>query len=159
MRVALQLNGEAVELEIKPNRTLLELLREDLALTGTKEGCGIGECGSCTVLLDGWPIRSCLALAVEARGREVTTIEGLAKGERLHPLQESFIRNGAIQCGFCIPGMLLAAKALLDERPHPTEQEVRAAIAGNLCRCTGYVKIIDAILAASEDSRSAEGRS
>jgi carbon-monoxide dehydrogenase small subunit len=159
MRVALQLNGEAVELEIKPNRTLLELLREDLALTGTKEGCGIGECGSCTVLLDGWPIRSCLALAVEVRGREVTTIEGLAKGARLHPLQESFIRNGAIQCGFCIPGMLLAAKALLDERPHPTEQEVRAAIAGNLCRCTGYVKIIDAILAASEDSRSAEGRS
>lgn len=158
MRVALQLNGEAVELEIKPNRTLLELLREDLALIGTKEGCGIGECGSCTVLLDGWPIRSCLALAVEARGREVTTIEGLAKGERLHPLQESFIRNGAIQCGFCIPGMLLAAKALLDEKPHPTEQEVRAAIAGNLCRCTGYVKIIDAILAAGEDSRSAEGR-
>lgn len=159
MRVALQLNGEAVELEIKPNRTLLELLREDLALTGTKDGCGIGECGSCTVLLDGWPIRSCLALAVEARGREVTTIEGLAKGERLHPLQESFIRNGAIQCGFCIPGMLLVAKALLDEKPHPTEQEVRAAIAGNLCRCTGYVKIIDAILAAGEDSRSAEGRS
>lgn len=150
MRAAFQLNGEPVELEIKPNQTLLEVIRRDCALTGTKEGCGIGECGACTVLLDGWPVRSCLILAVDARGKEVTTIEGLADGTRLHPLQESFIQYGAIQCGFCIPGMLMAAKALLDEKPKPTEQEVRAAIAGNLCRCTGYVKIVEAILAASE---------
>jgi carbon-monoxide dehydrogenase small subunit len=150
MRAAFQLNGEPVELEIKPNQTLLEVIRRDCALTGTKEGCGIGECGACTVLLDGWPVRSCLILAVDARGKEVTTIEGLVDGTRLHPLQESFIQYGAIQCGFCIPGMLMAAKALLDEKPKPTEQEVRAAIAGNLCRCTGYVKIVEAILAASE---------
>ena len=153
MRVAFQLNGEPVELEIKPNQTLLEVIRRDLALTGTKDGCGIGECGVCTVLLDGWPIRSCLALAVDARGRKVTTIEGLAQGSELHPLQESFIKNGAIQCGFCIPGMLMIGKALLDEKPKPTEQEDRTVIAGNLCRCTGYVKIVEAILAASEGPR------
>lgn len=150
MRAAFQLNGGPVELEIKPNQTLLEVIRRDCALTGTKEGCGIGECGACTVLLDGWPVRSCLVLALDARGKKVTTIEGLVDGARLHPLQESFIQYGAIQCGFCIPGMLMAAKALLDEKPKPTEQEVRAAIAGNLCRCTGYVKIVEAILAASE---------
>ena len=153
MRVAFQLNGEPVELEFKPNRTLLEVIRQDLALTGTKDGCGIGECGVCTVLLDGWPVRSCLTLAVDVRGRQVATIEGLAQGVKLHPLQESFIKHGAIQCGFCIPGMLMVAKALLDEKPKPTEQEVRAAIAGNLCRCTGYVKIVEAILAASEGPR------
>ena len=153
MRVAFQLNGEPVELEFKPNRTLLEVIRQDLALTGTKDGCGIGECGVCTVLLDGWPVRSCLTLAVDVRGRQVATIEGLAQGVKLHPLQESFIKHGAIQCGFCIPGMLMVAKALLDEKPKPTEQEVRAAIAGNFCRCTGYVKIVEAILAATEDLR------
>ena len=153
MRVAFQLNGEPVELEFKPNRTLLEVIRQDLALTGTKDGCGIGECGVCTVLLDGWPVRSCLTLAVDVRGRQVATIEGLAQGVKLHPLQESFIKHGAIQCGFCIPGMLMVAKALLDEKPKSTEQEVRAAIAGNFCRCTGYVKIVEAILAATEDLR------
>ena len=153
MRVAFQLNGEPVELEFKPNRTLLEVIRQDLALTGTKDGCGIGECGVCTVLLDGWPVRSCLTLAVDVRGRQVATIEGLAQGVKLHPLQESFIKYGAIQCGFCIPGMLMVAMALLDEKPKPTEQEVRAAIAGNFCRCTGYVKIVEAILAATEDLR------
>ena len=153
MRVAFQLNGEPVELEFKPNRTLLEVIRQDLALTGTKDGCGIGECGVCTVLLDGWPVRSCLTLAVDVRGRQVATIEGLAQGVKLHPLQESFIKHGAIQCGFCIPGMLMVAMALLDEKPKPTEQEVRAAIAGNFCRCTGYVKIVEAILAATEDLR------
>jgi len=153
MRVAFQLNGEPVELELKPNRTLLEVIRQDLALTGTKDGCGIGECGVCTVLLDGWPVRSCLTLAVDVRGRQVATIEGLAQGVKLHPLQESFIKYGAIQCGFCIPGMLMVAKALLDEKPKPTEQEVRAAIAGNFCRCTGYVKIVEAILAATDDLR------
>lgn len=153
MRVAFQLNGEPVELELKPNRTLLEVIRQDLALTGTKDGCGIGECGVCTVLLDGWPVRSCLTLAVDVRGRQVATIEGLAQGVKLHPLQESFIKHGAIQCGFCIPGMLMVAKALLDEKPKSTEQEVRAAIAGNFCRCTGYVKIVEAILAATDDLR------
>lgn len=153
MRVAFQLNGEPVELELKPNRTLHEVIRQDLALTGTKDGCGIGECGLCTVLLDDWPVRSCLTLAVDVRGRQVATIEGLAQGVKLHPLQESFIKHGAIQCGFCIPGMLMVAKALLDEKPKPTEQEVRAAIAGNFCRCTGYVKIIEAILAATDDLR------
>jgi len=153
MLVAFQLNGEPVELEIKPNQTLLEVIRRDRALTGTKEGCGIGECGACTVLLDGWPVRSCLTLAVDVRGRQVATIEGLAQGVKLHPLQESFIKYGAIQCGFCIPGMLMVAKALLDEKPKSTEQEVRAAIAGNFCRCTGYVKIVEAILAATEDLR------
>ena len=153
MRVVFQLNGEPVELELKPNRTLLEVIRQDLALTGTKDGCGIGECGVCTVLLDGWPVRSCLTLAVDVRGRQVATIEGLAQGVKLHPLQESFIKHGAIQCGFCIPGMLMVAKALLDEKPKSTEQEVRAAIAGNFCRCTGYVKIVEAILAATEDLR------
>ena len=153
MLVAFQLNGEPLQLEIKPNQTLLEVIRRDRALTGTKEGCGIGECGACTVLLDGWPVRSCLTLAVDVRGRQVATIEGLAQGVKLHPLQESFIKHGAIQCGFCIPGMLMVAKALLDEKPKPTEQEVRAAIAGNLCRCTGYVKIVEAILAASEGPR------
>jgi carbon-monoxide dehydrogenase small subunit len=153
MRVAFQLNGEPVELELKPNRTLLEVIRQDLARTGTKDGCGIGECGVCTVLLDGWPVRSCLTLAVDVRGRQVATIEGLAPGVKLHPLQESFIKHGAIQCGFCIPGMLMVAMALLDEKPKPTEQEVRAAIAGNFCRCTGYVKIVEAILAATEDLR------
>jgi carbon-monoxide dehydrogenase small subunit len=151
MRLAFELNNEPVELEIKPNLTLLELIRRDLALTGTKDGCGIGECGVCTVLLDGWPIRSCLALAVDVRGRKVTTIEGLAQGSELHPLQQSFIKHGAIQCGFCIPAMLLVGKALLDEKPKPTEAEVRTAIAGNLCRCTGYVKIVEAILAASDN--------
>lgn len=153
MRVAFQLNSEPVELEIKPSQTLLEVIRRDLALTGTKDGCGIGECGVCTVLLDGWPVRSCLALAVDVRGREVTTIEGLAQGSKLHPLQESFIKHGAIQCGFCIPGMLMTATALLNEKPNPTEQEVRAAISGNLCRCTGYAKIVEAILAANEGFR------
>ncbi|MBI4525184.1 MAG: (2Fe-2S)-binding protein [Deltaproteobacteria bacterium] len=151
MRLAFEINSEPVELEIKPNQTLLEVIRRDLALTGTKDGCGIGECGVCTVLLDGWPIRSCLALAMDARGRKVTTIEGLAQGSHLHPLQESFIKHAAIQCGFCIPGMLMVGKALLDENPRPTEDEVRASIAGNLCRCTGYTKIVEAILAASED--------
>ena len=150
MRLAFELNGEPVELETKPNQTLLEVIRRDLALTGTKDGCGIGECGVCTVLLDGWPIRSCLALAVDVRGRKVTTIEGLAQGSKLHRLQESFIKNGAIQCGFCIPGMLMIGKALLDENPKPTEDEVRSAIAGNLCRCTGYAKIVEAVLAATE---------
>jgi len=149
-KVHLKVNGYDYDLEVEPRRTLLELIREDLELTGTKEGCSLGECGTCTVLLDGKPIKSCITLAVQANGREVTTIEGLEQADgNLHPLQQAFIDHGAIQCGFCTPGMILAAKALLDEKPRPTELEVRNAIAGNLCRCTGYQKIVEAILAAS----------
>jgi carbon-monoxide dehydrogenase small subunit len=155
-KVHLKVNGYDYDLEVEPRRTLLEIIREDLELTGTKEGCSLGECGTCTVLLDGKPIKSCITLAVQANGREVTTIEGLEQADgNLHPLQQAFIDHGAIQCGFCTPGMILAAKALLDENPRPTEVEVRNAIAGNLCRCTGYQKIVEAILAASSKTQSA----
>ncbi len=147
--ITLKINGGTYELYIEPKMTLLEVLREELGLTGTKEVCDLGTCGACTVLIDKEPALSCLTLAVTCQGREITTIEGLRKGEMLHPLQISFIERGAIQCGMCTPGMILSAKALLDETPHPTEEEIRNAIAGNLCRCTGYVKIIEAILAAS----------
>jgi len=148
-RVTLRVNGEAYDLLTYPHRTLLEVLREDLHLTGAKESCGEGACGSCTVLLDGAPVRSCLLLAIEAEGREVTTIEGLAAGGKLHPLQEAFVEHHAIQCGFCTPGMILTAKALLDAVPEPTEEEIRRALSGNICRCTGYAKIVDAVKAAS----------
>ncbi len=149
--VTLQVNGESYELFIEAKKTLLEVLREDLGLTGTKEVCDLGTCGACTVLLNNKPVLSCLILAVACKGKEIITIEGLRQGETLHPLQNSFIQHGAIQCGMCTPGMILSAKALLDENPHPTEIEVRRAISGNLCRCTGYVKIVDAILAVSRD--------
>jgi carbon-monoxide dehydrogenase small subunit len=150
VQLHLRVNGMAYKMEVEPRRTLLELIREDLELTGTKEGCSLGECGTCTVLLDGRPIKSCITLAVQANGREVTTIEGLEGSDgTLHPLQQAFMEHGAIQCGFCTPGMVLSAKALLDENPKPTEMEVRQAIAGNLCRCTGYQKIVEAILAVS----------
>lgn len=147
--VTLQVNGESYELFIEAKKTLLEVLREDLGLTGTKEVCDLGTCGACTVLLNNKPVLSCLILAVACKGKEIITIEGLRQGETLHPLQNSFIQHGAIQCGMCTPGMILSAKALLDENPHPAEIEVRRAISGNLCRCTGYVKIVDAILAVS----------
>ena len=147
--VMLQINGESYELFIEPKKTLLEVLREDIGLTGTKEVCDLGTCGACTVLINNKPNLSCLTLAVACKGKEITTIEGLKKGETLHPLQNAFIQHGAIQCGMCTPGMILSAKALLDENPNPTEIEVRKTIAGNLCRCTGYVKIVDAILAVS----------
>ncbi len=150
VQLHLRVNGMEYKIEVEPRRTLLELIREDLELTGTKEGCSLGECGTCTVLLDGRPIKSCITLAVQANGREVTTIEGLEGSDgTLHPLQQAFMEHGAIQCGFCTPGMVLSAKALLDENPKPTEMEVRQAIAGNLCRCTGYQKIVEAILAVS----------
>ncbi len=150
------MNGFPYEAEVEPRRTLLEFLREDLELTGTKEACGLGECGTCTVLLDGRPIRSCITLAVQANGREVTTIEGLEEPDgTLHPLQQAFIDHGAIQCGFCTPGMVLTAKAFLDENPRPTEIDVRRAISGNLCRCTGYQKIVEAILATAEQEEGA----
>ena len=148
--IQLTVNGEGYEVVAAPNRTLLEVLREDLALTGTKEGCGEGACGTCTVLLDGKPVRSCLTLAVEVEGREVTTIEGLASMGELHPVQRAFVEYGAIQCGFCSPGMILTTKALLDENPSPTEEEARQAISGNVCRCTGYAKIVEAMLKAAD---------
>jgi carbon-monoxide dehydrogenase small subunit len=147
--VTLQINGEAYDILTYPNRTLLEVLREDLHLTGAKESCGQGACGSCTVLLDGLPVRSCLLLAAEAEGRAITTIEGLAAAGRLHPIQEAFVDHHAIQCGFCASGMILTAKALLDQTPDPTEIEIRHALSGNICRCTGYAKIVEAVKAAA----------
>lgn len=139
------INGKEYELALEPNRTLLEVLREELGFTETKKGCDQGECGACTVLLDGKPVSSCLVLGVNIEGKSVMTIEALATDGRLHPLQEAFIKQGAIQCGFCTPGMLLVANALLNKNPHPTQEEIKEAIAGNICRCTGYVKIIEAI--------------
>lgn len=144
--VRLRVNGETHELHVEPRRTLLEVLREDLGLTGTKEGCGEGACGACTVLVGGKPFLSCLTLAVEVDGEEITTIEGLAENGGLHELQKAFLEHGAVQCGFCTPGLILTAKALLDRNPEPAEDQVKEAIAGNLCRCTGYGKIVDAIL-------------
>jgi carbon-monoxide dehydrogenase small subunit len=139
-------NGQQREIMAAPWRTLLDVLRYDLGLTGVKEGCGNGDCGSCTVLLEGEPVNSCLILIGEVEGKEITTIEGLAQGNILHPLQQAFIEEGAVQCGFCTPGVILNAKAMLDSNPRPTEEEVRGTIAGNLCRCTGYDKIVRAIL-------------
>lgn len=152
--IQLTVNGQLYEVGVQPWRTLLEVLREELELTGTKRGCDIGDCGACTVLLDGKPAASCLVLALEAQGKDILTIEGLATNEHLHPLQSAFVEHGAIQCGFCTPGMLMSAKALLDRNPRPKEVEVREAIAGNLCRCTGYVKIVEAILAAADNMAS-----
>lgn len=149
--IQLRVNGELYEVAVHPHWTLLEVLREELDLTGAKKGCDAGDCGGCTVILDGKPVVSCLTLAVEADGRDILTIEGLAQNGQLHPIQNAFVEHGAIQCGFCTPGMIMSAKALLDENPKPTEEEVRRAIAGNLCRCTGYVKIVEAILAASQE--------
>lgn len=141
----LNVNDEECELYIKPHLTLLEVLREELGLTGAKEGCGEGACGSCTVLMDGKPVRSCLTLALEAEGSRINTVEGLASEGELDPLQQAFIDRGSVQCGFCTPGMLMSAKALLLEDPHPDEEKIRRAISGNICRCTGYAKIVDAI--------------
>jgi aerobic carbon-monoxide dehydrogenase small subunit len=142
-------NGEAVEVLVQPYVTLLDALREDLNLTGPKEGCGTGDCGACTVHLDGQPVASCLMLAMQARGRQVRTIEGLGTDGALHPLQEAFVRLGVPQCGFCIPGVLMAAAAVLAENPRPSEEEIRYGIAGNLCRCTGYTKMLAAITEAA----------
>ncbi len=149
MRVELTVNGRPRSLEVVPHHTLLEVLRDDLGLTGTKECCLVGECGACTVLVDGVSVDSCLVLAVEADGATVTTVEGLASGDRLHPLQRAFLDSGAAQCGFCIPGQLIAAQALLTLNPHPTRAEVEEGLAGNLCRCAGYGQIIEAVLAAA----------
>jgi aerobic-type carbon monoxide dehydrogenase small subunit (CoxS/CutS family) len=139
------LNGEQTEIAFAPHKTLLEVLREDLQLTGTKHGCELGECGVCTVLIDGQAVLSCLALGLDAEGREVTTVEGMASAEGLHPLQETFADLGAAQCGYCTPGFLLTAKELLEKNPAPDREEIREALSGNLCRCTGYVKIYEAV--------------
>ena len=151
--LTLTVNHIAYTIHVEPNLTLVEVLRDHLGLMGTKKSCNEGECGACTILMDGKPVASCLVLAVDARNKEVTTIEGLAEGEKLHPLQESFVKHGGIQCGFCTPGMIMSAKALLDENPAPTPLEVRTAISGNLCRCTGYQQIADSILAAAKATR------
>ncbi|MDF9406843.1 MAG: Carbon monoxide dehydrogenase small chain [Pelotomaculum sp. PtaB.Bin013] len=149
--ITLDVNGDSYTRVVKANTVLANVLRDELDLTGTKKGCELGDCGSCTVLLDGKPVDSCLILAVEADGRDITTIEGLAQHEKLDKLQESFVDNAAVQCGYCTPGMIMSAKALLTRNPHPSEQEVREAIAGNLCRCTGYVNIVKAVLAAADE--------
>ena len=153
MKVNFKVNGEEVSVEVKEYETLLETLRERLELTGAKEGCGLGACGACTVLLDGRPARSCLVLTPEVEGREVETIEGLKEGEKLHPLQEAFIERGAVQCGFCTSGMLLTAKALLDSNPNPSREKIKEVISSNLCRCTGYDKIVEAIAEAARRLR------
>ena len=145
----LTVNGQRHEVAVEPRRTLLELLREDLELTGTKQGCGEGDCGACVVLLDGTPVNSCLVLALDVAGHEVLTIEGLADGNRLHPIQQAFVEVGAVQCGYCTPGMVLTATAFLEQNPDPGEAEGRHAVSGNLCRCTGYQKIVEAILDAA----------
>ena len=150
--VELTVNGTTHTIEVKSNWTLLKVLRDKLCLTGTKGGCEKGECGACTVLMNGQPILSCLTLAVAADKQEILTIEGLAENGTLHPIQQAFIDHGAIQCGFCTPGMILSAKALLDENPHPTEEEIRDRINGNICRCTGYAKIVAAIMAVADKS-------
>jgi carbon-monoxide dehydrogenase small subunit len=145
MKVEFTLNGKLLSLEVEPRRTLIQVLRQDLGLKGAKEGCGKGECGACTVIVNGKAVLSCLIPIPRVQGCSITTIEGLETGEGLHPLQKAFVEHGAIQCGFCTPGMILSAKACLDENPSPSMEEIRETISGNLCRCTGYVKIIEAI--------------
>jgi aerobic-type carbon monoxide dehydrogenase small subunit (CoxS/CutS family) len=152
--LSLRVNGEERDVIVPVHKTLLEVLREDVGLTGTKHGCELGECGTCTVLLDGTPVLSCLTLPVELQGREVTTVEGLARGGRLHPLQEAFAELGAAQCGYCTPGILVASKALLERNPAPTRGEIAEWLAGNLCRCTGYLKILEAVELAAERERT-----
>jgi carbon-monoxide dehydrogenase small subunit len=156
-----KVNGKGYDLAVEPNKTLVDLLRYDLGLTGTKKGCGTGECGSCTVIFNGKPVNSCLVLAIQANGAEILTIEGLKPPQGLHPLQQAFVEKGAIQCGFCTPGMILSASSLLKQNPNPTEAEIRTALSGNLCRCTGYQKIVEAVqsVGANEppNSRSQSG--
>lgn len=153
--ITLKVNGEELTVVARHTDTLVDVLREKLDLIGTKKACDIGDCGACTILVNGKPVNSCLILAMDAEGKEITTIEGLeGKDGTLHPIQEAFITNGAVQCGFCTPGMILSAKALLDEIPNPTEEEVRQGLAGNLCRCTGYAKIVQAVLDAAQRKHS-----
>ena len=152
--VTTTINGDDYEFLCEAQETLLDVLRDELMLSGTKEGCGTGDCGACTVMVDGTMVCSCLVLAVEAEGTRIDTIEGMAKGDTLHPLQQKFLENASLQCGICTPGFLMSAKALLDDNPHPSEAEIRYALAGNLCRCTGYDKIVHAVLEASKASTS-----
>ena len=156
-KVTVKVNGAVETVTVDSSKTLLRMLREDLDLTGPKEGCNEGECGACMVLLDGRPVNACLVLAAEVDGHEVTTIEGLSRDGRLHPVQAAFLRHSAVQCGFCTPGMVITAVGLLAENPDPTEAEVRQALAGNLCRCTGYRQIIDAVLDAARELREQQG--
>ncbi|MBN2123720.1 MAG: (2Fe-2S)-binding protein [Deltaproteobacteria bacterium] len=149
--IQLTVNGQGREFAVEPNATLLDTLRYDLGLTGAKKGCDVGECGACTVILNGKPVNACLVLALQANGGEIQTIEGVEREDGLHPIQQAFVEHGAIQCGYCTSGMILSAKALMEKRPHPTESEIRTAISGNLCRCTGYQKIVEAIKAVSGD--------
>ena len=148
--VDLKVNGKSVSVEVEEDLRLLDLLRDKLHLTGAKEGCGEGECGACTIIMDGEVVNSCMVMAFQANGREITTIEGLQDGDKLHPIQEAFLEAGAVQCGYCTPGMVLATKAILDKNINPTEEEIREGISGNLCRCTGYTKIVDAVHIASK---------
>lgn len=150
LKIKFQVNGKDFEIEVNPGLSLLDVLRNQLNLTGTKRGCNAGDCGACTVIMNGKPVLSCLVPISRAAGKKIETVEGLAKGEKLHPLQEAFIECGAVQCGFCTPGMLISAKALLDRNPSPTREEIKEALSGNLCRCTGYKKIVDAIILASQ---------
>lgn len=151
--IRLTVNGETHDLVVAPTRTLLDVIRDDLGLTGTKRGCDLGACGACAVLLDGRPVNACLILAAEAADQEIVTIEAIATGGKLHPVQEAFIQHGAVQCGFCTPGLVVTVKALLDERPNASESEIREAISGNICRCTGYVKVLDAVRAAAREHK------
>jgi carbon-monoxide dehydrogenase small subunit len=148
--IGLKVNGELFRVKVETHRTLLEVLRETLGLSGTKEMCNKGDCGGCTVIIDGKAVLSCLMLAIEAQGKDIVTIEGLAKGYELHPIQQAFVDHGAIQCGYCTPGFIMSAKALLDRNPNPNEDEIKGGISNNICRCTGYVKIVEAIQAAAE---------
>lgn len=149
-QIKIEVNGETHQLTVKPSATLLDIIREDLGLTGAKEGCGEGECGACTVLMDGLAVNACLILAVEANGKQITTIEGLANASELHPIQQAFVDIGGMQCGFCTPGMILSTKALLDKNQNPTDDEIKKGLEGNFCRCTGYTKIIESVRVAAQ---------
>ena len=151
--IRITVNGKPYQLSVRPHATLLEVIREDLGLTGTKEGCGVGECGACTVIMNGKSVNACLVLAPEADGKEITTIEGLAGGDKLDPIQEAFYEIGGLQCGFCTPGMIMSTKALLADKSEPTDQEIRKGLEGNFCRCTGYTKIFESVREASRKSR------
>ncbi len=152
-KIHLNINGKDYDLQVKPSATLLDVIREEAGLTGTKEGCGVGECGACTVIMDGKAINSCIMLAVEANNKNITTIEGLVQGDKLHPIQEAFMEVGGLQCGFCTPGMILSAKVLLDANKNPNDEQIRKGLEGNFCRCTGYTKIIESVKVAAQKMR------